>query len=42
MAHNLQMVNQISIKITSGLELERMLLALYEECQQIGDTDQFY
>jgi PAS domain S-box-containing protein len=42
MANNLRMVNQIGAKITAGLELERLLLALYEECQQIGDTDQFY
>ena len=42
MANSLRMVNEISTKITSGLDLERLLQALYEECQRIGDTDQFY
>lgn len=42
MAGRLRMVNEIGTKITSGLDLEKLLQALYEECQQIGGTDHFY
>ena len=41
-AEQLQMVNQISQKITAGLDFERLMQTIYEQCQQIGDTDTFY
>jgi PAS domain S-box-containing protein len=42
MAGKLQMVNQVGLKITSGLELEQVMQTIYAQCQQIGDTDTFY
>jgi PAS domain S-box-containing protein len=41
-AEQLQRVNQIGVKISAGLDLERVLQTIYEQCQQIGDTDTFY
>jgi PAS domain S-box-containing protein len=41
-AEQLQMINQIGIKITSGLDFDQLMQTTYEQCQQIGDTDTFY
>lgn len=41
-AEQLRMVNQIGVKITNDLDFERLLQTIYEQCQQIGDTDTFY
>ncbi|MBI5353879.1 MAG: PAS domain S-box protein [Chloroflexi bacterium] len=41
-ARQLQMINQIGIKITAGLGFEQLMQTIYEQCQRIGDTDTFY
>jgi PAS domain S-box-containing protein len=38
----LRIVNQIGVRITSGLDFETLMQTIYEQCQQIGDTDTFY
>jgi PAS domain S-box-containing protein len=38
----LQMVNQIALKITAGLDFDTITSTIYEQCQLIGDTDTFY
>jgi signal transduction histidine kinase len=42
MADQFQMVIQIGNKINSGLDFEKRMLMVYEQCQQLGDTDTFY
>jgi PAS domain S-box-containing protein len=42
MAEQLQMVNQISVKITAGLDFEQLMQTIHEQCRQIGNTDTFY
>jgi PAS domain S-box-containing protein len=41
-AEQLRVVNQIGVKITAGLDFERLMQTIYEQCQQIGNTDTFY
>jgi PAS domain S-box-containing protein len=38
----LRMVNQMAAALTAGLDFELLMTRLYEQCQQIGDTDSFY
>jgi PAS domain S-box-containing protein len=41
-AERLQMVNQIGEKINSGLGFDQLMQTIFEQCQQIGETDTFY
>jgi PAS domain S-box-containing protein len=41
-AEQLRMVNQIAVKITTGLDFEQFMQTIYEQCQQIGATDAFF
>ncbi len=41
-AEQLATLNRIGMTLTSGLELERVLQTLYEQCQQVLATDTFY
>ncbi len=41
-AEQLATINRIGMALTSGLELERVLQTLYEQCQQILAVDTFY
>ena len=41
-AEQLQIVNRIGVKISAGLDFEPLMHTIYEQCQQIGDTDTFY
>jgi len=42
LADQFQTVIQIGNKINSGLGFEKRMLMVYEQCQQLGDTDTFY
>ena len=37
-----RMVNQIGLQMTAGLNSDQLLQTIYEQCQQVGDTDAFY
>jgi len=41
-ANQLRLVHQIGTAITTGLDLEKLILTLYEECLHISDVDTFY
>ncbi len=41
-ADQLAVLNRISLAVTSGLELQHVLRALYEECRQLLPLDAFY
>jgi PAS domain S-box-containing protein len=38
----LRLVHRVGTHLSSGLDLEHVMQALYQECQKIGDTDTFY
>jgi PAS domain S-box-containing protein len=42
MADQLEIANQIGLKITAGLDFEQLINTIFEQCQLIGDTDTFY
>jgi PAS domain S-box-containing protein len=42
MSEQLKMINRIGIEIAAGLDFEQLMQTIYEQCQQIGDTDTFY
>ncbi len=41
-AKTINVVNQIGNKITSGLEFDQLMFALYEESKKLWEIDQFY
>ena len=42
LAQQLKLANQIGATITAGLDFERLMQTIYQQCQQIGDTHTFY
>jgi PAS domain S-box-containing protein len=41
-AEQLQIVNQIGLKIAAGLDFDQLMEKIYEQCHLIGDVDTFY
>jgi diguanylate cyclase (GGDEF)-like protein len=38
----LQVINRISLVVSAGLDMERILKALFEQCSQVAQVDAFY
>jgi diguanylate cyclase (GGDEF)-like protein len=38
----LEIINRVGTAITSGLDLDHVLVMLYEQCRQVMETDSFY